>query len=60
MMSAMAAAAVIRAHLGIFNVIFDVFSFSDSASNCASAEGCDDVGCSMGLEVVTETGESQR
>ena len=60
MMSSKAAAAAIRAPLGIFKGILYVFFFSDSASNCASAEGCVDVGCSMGLEVVTEAGESQR
>ena len=60
MMSAKAAAAVVRAPLGIFKGIFYVFLFSDSRSNCASAEGCVDIECSVGMEVVTETGERQR
>ena len=41
------------------NGIFYVFPFSDSASNCASVEGCVDVVSSVGMEVVTEICESQ-
>ena len=37
-----------------------MFLSSDTASNGASAEGYVDVGCPVGLEVVTETGEVQR
>ena len=56
----MSAAAASLAPLGIFKGIFYVFLFSDSAGNCASAESCVDVGCSVDLEVATETDERQR
>ena len=60
MMSANAAATVIRAPFGILKEISVDFIFSDNTSSRASAEGCVADGCSAGLEVVTETGERQR
>ena len=54
MMSAKAADAAIRAPLESSR------GFLMSSFFSASAGGCVDVGCSAGLEVVTETGERQR